>query len=52
MIEQADYWKDLSTVLLYIQEPGIIELSTVHSQSIRSASLIPHLIMFQPFFQN
>lgn len=52
MIEQADYWKDLSTVLLYIQEPGIIELCTVYPQSIRSASLIPHLIMFQPFFQN
>uniref|UniRef100_A0A3Q4FZM8 Adaptor related protein complex 3 subunit beta 1 n=1 Tax=Neolamprologus brichardi TaxID=32507 RepID=A0A3Q4FZM8_NEOBR len=52
MIEQADYWKELSTVLLYIQEPGIIELCTVYPQSIRSASLIPHLIMFQPFFQN
>lgn len=52
MIEQADYWKDLSTVLLYIQEPDIIELCTVYPQSIRSASLIPHLIMFQPFFQN
>lgn len=52
MIEQADYWKEFSTVLLYIQEPGIIGLCTVYPQSIRSASLIPHFIMFRPFFQN
>uniref|UniRef100_A0A3Q4FZF9 Adaptor related protein complex 3 subunit beta 1 n=1 Tax=Neolamprologus brichardi TaxID=32507 RepID=A0A3Q4FZF9_NEOBR len=34
MIEQADYWKELSTVLLYIQEPGIIELCTLVAGSV------------------
>lgn len=39
MIEQADYWKDLSTVLLYIQEPGIMNFV----QCIRKVLEVRHL---------